>query len=48
MFSAKGMQSIATTYNKRPLGRSLSFWNSARTNAGEIINLVSPIAAREL
>lgn len=43
-----GMYNTAVTYNKRPLGRSLSFWNGVRTNAGEIINLVSPIAAWEL
>lgn len=38
---ALGMPSAAAAHNKRPLGRSLSFWNSARTNAREIINLVS-------
>lgn len=35
-----GMWRTAAAYNKRPLGRSLSFWNSVRTNVLEIINLV--------
>lgn len=42
------MEGTAAAHNKRPLGRSLSFWNGVRTNAGEIINLVSPVVAWEL